>query len=293
MKKWLVIFLLLCATLFATEEIRYYSDTGEDRYVRIIDTSTFYAWDTTTTDFNEIPIWANSAVDLTEDSNIQSLFYADFPPTASAGYYDIIVYVGTASGSASTDTALGGFDFAWDGSAEITPYTNFTDVNAVGGLVESGSSDANAIGLLVEGVGSDVNDVSVLVDTAITDVNAVGILVEAIIVDVNGVGVLVEEGISDVNSVSVLVDTAITDVNAVGVLVEAIDTASAADVNSSLVYFNLDHFLITAVSDGNDMTTEIVDGTIFSNIMTAGGDTSDFVRSTDSLEGKADTPNAE
>jgi len=27
--------------------------------------------------------------------------------------------------------------------------------------------------------------------------------------------------------------------------------------------------------------------------MTAGGDTSDFVRSTDSLEGKADTPNAE
>jgi len=51
-----------------------------------------------------------------------------------------------------------------------------------------------------------------------------------------------------------------------------------------LQQFNLDHLMKTAVASGADMTTEVADGTVLSNIMTETGDTSDFVRTTDSLE---------
>ena len=88
-------------------------------------------------------------------------------------------------------------------------------------------------------------------------------------------------------------------INAAAVAAGAIDNATfAADVQSTayatnilaqaagnaLVHHNLDHLLLTAVADGSDMTPEIADGTIFANLMTEAGDTSDFVRSTDSLE---------
>lgn len=57
-----------------------------------------------------------------------------------------------------------------------------------------------------------------------------------------------------------------------------------ARIDARLAAINLDHLMKTAVADNNDMTTEVPDGTVLSNIMTAGSDTSDFVPSTDSLE---------
>lgn len=47
---------------------------------------------------------------------------------------------------------------------------------------------------------------------------------------------------------------------------------------------NLDHVAKTAVANNADMTTEITDGTILSNILTKGSDTSDYDPATDSLE---------
>ncbi len=61
-----------------------------------------------------------------------------------------------------------------------------------------------------------------------------------------------------------------------------------SEVNDALVALNLDHLMKTAVADNDDMTTEVVDGTVLSNVMTKGGDTSDFVPATDSLEGIKD-----
>jgi len=61
-----------------------------------------------------------------------------------------------------------------------------------------------------------------------------------------------------------------------------------AQAKAALVYYNLDHLLLTPVAVGGDMTPEVADGTILSNLMTKAGDTSAFTRSSDSLEGIAD-----
>jgi len=65
-------------------------------------------------------------------------------------------------------------------------------------------------------------------------------------------------------------------------------SSSSGTLNSTpqdvMVSNNLDHLMKTAVADGDDMTVEVVDGSVLSNLMTAGGDTSDFVRITDTLE---------
>jgi len=61
----------------------------------------------------------------------------------------------------------------------------------------------------------------------------------------------------------------------------------AQAVGNALIYHNLDHLMKTAVASNADMTTEVPDGTVLSNILSATSDTSTFVVSTDSLEGLA------
>ena len=60
------------------------------------------------------------------------------------------------------------------------------------------------------------------------------------------------------------------------------------EANDALIANNLDHLMKTAVANNADMTTEVVDGTVLSNIMTKGSNTSDFVVATDALEALAD-----
>ena len=58
-----------------------------------------------------------------------------------------------------------------------------------------------------------------------------------------------------------------------------------SSAESALVAKNLDHLMKTAVNSNSDMTTEVADGTVLSNIMSAGSDTSTFVVADDSLQG--------
>lgn len=64
------------------------------------------------------------------------------------------------------------------------------------------------------------------------------------------------------------------------------------DGTTILAGINVDHLLKTAVANASDMTTEITDSSILSNIMTSDGDTSGYDRSTDSLEAIADAVSA-
>lgn len=57
-----------------------------------------------------------------------------------------------------------------------------------------------------------------------------------------------------------------------------------SEVNDALVVLNLDHLMKTAVANNADMTTEVTDGTVMSNIMTSDSDTSGYVVADDSLE---------
>ena len=71
--------------------------------------------------------------------------------------------------------------------------------------------------------------------------------------------------------------------------IEGVDATDAIQTSSSasLIAYNLDHLMKTAVASNADMTTEVTDGSVLSNIMTKTGDTSDYAYATDSLEGLA------
>lgn len=72
----------------------------------------------------------------------------------------------------------------------------------------------------------------------------------------------------------------------------AVSTVTTAQVNTevdnSMQTYNLDHLALTAVANNADMTTEIADGTVLSNIMSKTSDTSSFTVADDSLEGLSD-----
>lgn len=58
-----------------------------------------------------------------------------------------------------------------------------------------------------------------------------------------------------------------------------------ATVDTALSDINLDHLMKTAVASNADMTTEVADGTVLSNIISATSDTSTYTVADDSLEG--------
>ena len=84
-----------------------------------------------------------------------------------------------------------------------------------------------------------------------------------------------------------LIDTIIAGVNVT--TIEGADATDAVQTSAgaALIAYNLDHLMKTPVASNADMTTEIPDGTVLSNLMTKTGDTSDYAYATDSLEGLA------
>jgi hypothetical protein len=66
-----------------------------------------------------------------------------------------------------------------------------------------------------------------------------------------------------------------------------VDQINAA-CDTALLDINLDHLMKTPVASNPDMTTEVADGTVLSNIMSKTSDTSTFVVATDALEAIAD-----
>lgn len=87
-------------------------------------------------------------------------------------------------------------------------------------------------------------------------------------------------------------------IDAASIAANAIDAATfAADAlqafqdecQDAIQGEQLDHLTTVAVANSADMTTEVADGTILSNLLTIAGDTSDYVPATDSLEALADS----
>lgn len=66
------------------------------------------------------------------------------------------------------------------------------------------------------------------------------------------------------------------------------DAEVQSEVNDALIALNLDHLMKTAVANNADMTTEVADGTVLSNVMSKTSDTSTYVVADDSLQGLAD-----
>lgn len=65
---------------------------------------------------------------------------------------------------------------------------------------------------------------------------------------------------------------------------DTLDTSAQTGAQAALVANNLDHLMKTAVGNNADMTTEVTDGTVLSNVMSKTSDTSTFVVADESLE---------
>jgi len=93
---------------------------------------------------------------------------------------------------------------------------------------------------------------------------------------------------TEIAAIKTVVDAILADTGTDGVVVGSHTAAAKAEIQAeaedALIAKNLDHLMKTAVADSDDMTAEVADGTVLSNIMTKDGDTSDFVPATDSLE---------
>ena len=145
--------------------------------------------------------------------------------------------------------------------------------------------------------------------TLITKVDAIDTVVDAILVDTgttldgkldtidNFLDTEVAAILADTNELQgdwsnggrldLLVDSIIAGVNVT--TIEGTDATDAVQTSAgaALIAYNLDHLMKTAVASNADMTAEITDGSVLSNLMTKTGDTSDYAYATDSLEGLA------
>jgi len=129
-------------------------------------------------------------------------------------------------------------------------------------------------------------DVETKIDTAQTDLDTItgtgGVLIGTDVMDRSGTLDVNTKTISNgaVSAAAIATDAVDADALATDALTEI-----QASANAALVANNLDHLAKTAVANNADMTTEVVDGTILSNIMSATSDTSSYTVADDSLEG--------
>ena len=205
----------------------------------------------------------------------------------------------------------GGGDFAQKNESSASSHDEIgfyivvldtTDTNTVGELLvavhESGALPVfktfqvveEAIYDAIYGGSADlvtkVDAIDDLIDTEVAAIKTV--------VDSNATKLDTIDGIVD----NILLDTVV--IGAAGAGLTAVpwnaawDAEVQSEVTDSLVAHNLDHLMLTAVASNADMTTEIADGTVLSNLMSKTGDTSDYAFATDSLEalGEASAPSA-
>jgi len=172
MKKLLFIILFLAAAVYAANEIRYIDSTGQQRYCKIARSSDLKMWDTVALAYATSPTWANAAIDLTENADINNVYLANMP-TSTAGTYYILMFEGTKATAANTDDYLDGYDFNWNGSSEITLYQVYEDTNDI-------QEDWATCLVYIQDILTDTNDIQedwagLLADIAfiIADVNQI------------------------------------------------------------------------------------------------------------------------
>jgi hypothetical protein len=132
----ILIILVLCSSMvFATGEIRKYYTTGTSVCVKIVDTSNSYMWNNPTKTFMLKIADANIGLDMVEDTanNNLGLYKVNLPAEiTTAKRLEFTFYNSTAAALNTTVPSIGGYDFYWTGTAEITPtvtHTLITDTN--------------------------------------------------------------------------------------------------------------------------------------------------------------------
>ncbi len=99
----------------------------------------------------------------------------------------------------------------------------------------------------------------------------------------------IAENQADLNTIITVTGATANVVIATQITVDGLQDISAADVlaqaKAAIVFYNMDHFALTPVANNADMTAEVADGTVFSNMMSSSSNTSTYTVADDSLQG--------
>lgn len=189
-------------------------------------------------------------------------------------------------GAAQDDSAKASLDLLHTDVDAILADTGTDGVVLAAGAITLATFGANAIGAGV--IADGTIDASAIASAAIT---ADKIAEDAIAAAKIATGALTADAFAaDAIVAATLATGALTAdafaANAIVAATLAADTLQAVqdEAEDALEGENLDHLAATAVVSGADMTAEVIDGSVLSNVLTKTGDTSNFVRATDSLE---------
>lgn len=248
--------------------------------------------------YNKLPsadYLMGSSVATAKDDEIDAILVdtgTTIPGTITTAQNDLDIITGASGVLIDTD--------AVDSDAiKADAVTEIQSGLATGANVTNAHATTDAAIAVVDGiVDAILIDTGTTLDNHLTDIKGTGFVKDThSLTNIEGYVDLIDDGTSGLakiatDAAAVLVDTAEIGVAGAGLTAIPWNSAWDAEVesesNDALVALNLDHLLKTAVANNADMTTEVTDGSILSNLMTSDSDTSGYVVSMDSFEAIAD-----
>lgn len=169
----LLFVLLFSSLLFATNEVEFFDIIDLTKCFTIERKSDHYYWNTNTSAFAASVPKGYAAINLTEAGSAgKGSYLGTLPPAIeTAGDYIVRCWDTSAANFDPNNSSSGGYIISWSGTAEITDYTIWVDVNDVDDTVTVIAADA----VIIKGYTNpeDFNTVQDVVDAIVADTNFV------------------------------------------------------------------------------------------------------------------------
>ena len=188
------------------------------------------------------------------------------------------------------------------GSAGVDAPTNFEDlaITDTTGLVSDSSGVTELLTRIPDATAGANGGLTICGSNAATTFATLTVTGELHAGSIHDAGTLVIDGATTLTGavsavtvgITALSCTTLTAVTNAIAWNAAWDTEVESECQDALIADNLDHLMKTAVANNADMTAEVTDGTVLSNLMSKASDTSTFAVGTDSLEALRDRGDA-
>jgi len=247
MRKLAIFLILLAASIgYATSEIQIGYKSGNTLYALVRKHSDSTVWNDSNSAWET---WVDAYV---PDYNIAmadgdgDFYKADFPSGISAGLYPINVYLRQGDDpNNDNDILVGTGQIVWDGTAEVTDYTSYTDRQTIIGdtnELETDWTDGGRLDTIIDSALTDTNDIQEDWATIVAQVADVNTDTDTIIADTNEL----ETDWTNGGRLDVIIDSILADTNELET-----DWTNAG---------RLDAIIDLILGDSNELETDWTDG---------------------------------
>lgn len=224
--------------------------------------------------------WSTYAITMSQLGDSQ-LYRGTIPGSLVSGWYSFIVFIGSSDigDTQKAEPTL----FYWNGTIVIE--NNITAIS--GDIVAADNLEAT-----FDGTGY-VNDKAPATQNKLDSVgNDTGVVLPITLSSITGKINVVDGVVDDILEDTIEIGTAGAGLIDLGGMADAMKAEVQVQVTASIVAHNLDHLMLTPVVSNSNMTAEVPDGTVLSNILSKASDTSEYDYTTDSLEAMRDRVDA-